>query len=60
MWQREWNDYVKLSKINQRPPDEQRALLRSCMDREMRGYLENAIGISEEQNMGINQIIDQM
>ena len=30
------------------------------MDRDMRDYLENAIGISEEQDLGIDQIIVQM
>ena len=50
-WRDSWNDYCKLTKLSKAPLDEQRAVLRSCFDINMKNYLKNAIGITEERNL---------
>ena len=42
------------------PMDEQRAVLRSCMDNAMRQYVKSAINIREEDNITTDDIIQKM
>ena len=59
-WKESWNDYCKLARVHGYARDEQRALLRSCFDIGVRTYINKVVGICEEDDLTIDEILDKI
>ena len=59
-WRRAWNDFVEIEQLNRFPLTQQRAMLRTSLSVEMRSVLHLAIGIENDDDISVSEILDQM
>ena len=59
-WRNSYNDYAMLQKINELPLDIQRADFRCCLTEQMKLHLKCAIGINEDSDLTVVEIMDQI
>ena len=59
-WRESWSDYSKLLKIDKLPNDMQRAYFRNCITEEMRAHIKCAVGINEEEDISVNEILNRI
>ena len=59
-WRESWEDYATLTRLEYIPLPAQRAHFRSCLSDDMRHHIKNAIGITEQEDLNINEILDKI
>lgn len=59
-WRETWKDYYMLTRINRMSQDRQRAHFRSCLTIDMKSLLKCAIGVSQEDDYTVEEILDKI
>ena len=59
-WRRAWNDFVEIEQLNRFPVTQQRAMLRTSLSVAMRSVLHLAIGIENDDDISVSEILDQI
>ena len=59
-WRRAWDDFAELEQLNRFTLPQQRAMLRTSLSIDMRSTLHLAIGIDNDDDVSVSEILDQI